>query len=195
MSTLPGEGPGLPNPVVEDVRDLHGLVVCRCGDDSSSLAHARQRRRERHARAAATGRRARGSRRGRAHRWHALRGAFPGIVSADAAQVGEEAFEDADDLDHGDTLHLDATLRAEQGSISKTLRELIFPGPCARRRRGEGGTADVAGDVLLTLDVAGSGRLGPVGESNEAMALAEPIPRTSRARSCPPSVPTIAMPE
>src|SRR6056297_2036761 len=48
-------------------------------------------------------------------RWRpALRGPFPRIVAADAAQVGEDPVGDAEVLDHGDTFHLDATLGAEQ---------------------------------------------------------------------------------
>ena len=134
MSTLPGECPGLPNTAVVDVREPHEL---ECVIAVTIVAASREYVTvdANDTRAAATGSRARRLRRRRAHRRPALRGAFPRIVAADAAQVGEDPVDDRDVLDHGNTFHLDATLGAEQRVDLEDPARLDSRGRAQLRRR------------------------------------------------------------
>ena len=65
-----------------------------------------------------------------------MRGAFPRIVTTDAAQVGEDPVDDAEVLDHGDTFHLDATLGAEQRVDLEDPAQETRPTPTPRPRGG-----------------------------------------------------------
>jgi hypothetical protein len=134
MSTLLDEGPGLPNPAVQDGRELHGLE-CVGAVPILPPSHTHVTVDADDARPAATGRRARESRRRRAHCRPALRGPFPRIVATDAAQVGEDPVDDAGVLDHGDTFHLDATARAEQRIDLEDPARLEPRGRAQLRRR------------------------------------------------------------
>ena len=132
MSTLPGECPGLPNAIAEDVREPHGLE-CVIAVTIPAPSHTHVTVDANDTRAAATGRHSRRSRRRHTRSRPALRGPFPRIVTTDAAQVGEDPVDDADVLDHGDTFHLDATLGAEQRvdleDPTQETRPTPMPGP------------------------------------------------------------------
>ena len=135
MSTLPGECPGLPNTAVVDVREPHEFE-CVIAVTILAPSHTHVTVDANDTRAAATGRHSRRSRRRRARRRPALRGAFPRIVAADAAQVGEDPVDDRDVLDHGDTFHLDATLGAEQRVDLEDPTKETRPTPTPRPRGG-----------------------------------------------------------